>query len=220
MRAKHYQHMQTPTSQDPAAERPLAKSALSGAARLIELEHLAETARKVRDQAASELTRNNGSTHHVAHERMAAAERMLRKAQQEIAELRSCENLSGAATTPAEQRKDFELAVLLGHSKARFHLDTPSQLTLQEQQFSRRNREDRRTSSKHNADSASGWRMLAFAVLIVAGIGIGAMAVSGFLNTGTLDGAAQAVREGTSHMVDRLRGLLPISAADGAAVAA
>lgn len=219
MYAKSYQHMQTPTSQDPTVERPLAQSALSGEARLIELEHLAETARKVRDQAASELTRNNGSSHHVARERMAAAERMLRKAQQEIAELRSRQN-DPDTVAPADQRKDFELAVMLGHSKARLNLETPPQLTLQEQQFSRRDREDRRTPPKRSARSASGWRSLAFTVLVVAGIGISAVAISGFLSTGTIDGAAQAVRDSTGHMVDRLRGLLAVSAADNVDLAA
>lgn len=220
MHAKTIQHMQTPTSQDPATERPLAQSALSGEARLIELEHLAETARKVRDQAAAELTRNNGSTHHVARERMAAAERMLRKAQQEIAELRSRQNTPDAVATPAAQRKDFELAVMLGHSKARFNLDAPPQFTLQEQPVSRRDRDDRRTQSKRNAQNTSGLRSLVFALLIATGIGVVALATSGFLSTGTFDGAAQAVRDGTSQMVDRLRGLLAISAADSGSHAA
>lgn len=220
MHAKPYQHMQTPTSHDPTTERPLAQSALSGQARLIELEHLAETARKVRDQAASELTRNNGATHHVARERMAAAERMLRKTQQEIAELRSRQNMPGAAAAPADQRKDFELAVLLGHSKARFNLDAPPQLTLQEQQFSRRERDETRAQSWRSARNTSGWRSLALATLVSIGIGLGALAVSGFLSTGTVDGAAQAVRDGTTQFIDRVRGLLAISAADHDSLAA
>lgn len=220
MHAKNYQPMHTPTSHDQTTDRPLAQSALTGQARLIELEHLAETARKVRDQAASELTRNNGDTHHVARERMAAAERMLRKAQQEIAELRSQQNTPGTASVPVDQRKDFELAVLLGHSKARFNLESSPQLTLQEQQAPRRQREEQRPDSRRNARNTSGWRSLTFAALVVAGIGIGAMATAGYLSTGTLDGAAQAVRDGTSQMVDRLRGLLAISAADHVTLAA
>lgn len=214
MHANHHQPMHTPSSQDPTAERPLAQSALSGHARLIELEHLAETARKVRDQAASELTRNNGTTHHVAREHMAAAERMLRKAQQEIAELRSCQNMPDAAVTTTDPRKDFELAVLLGHSKARFNLETPPQLSLQEQQISRRDREDQHTHSRRTARSPSGWRSLALATLVIAGIGIAALAVSGFIATGTVDGAAQAVRDGTTQFIDQVRGLLAISAVD------
>lgn len=204
--------IQPPAPRDTASERPLAQSALSGEARLRELEHLAETARKVRDQAASELTRNSGATHHIARDRMAAAERMLRKAQQEIAELRGRQNVADAATTPAAQRKDFELAVMLGHSKARFNLDNPSQLTLQEQEFSHRNRDDGRTQGKRAARGTSSWRSLMFGLLAITGIGIGTLAAYGFLSTGTVDGATQAVRDGTSQMVDRLRSLLAISA--------
>lgn len=212
MRANIHQQVQTPAPRDTAGERPLAQSALSGEARLHELEHLAETARKVRDQAAAELTRNTGSTHHIARDRMAAAERMLRKAQQEIAELRSSpQGAPDAAATPAAQRKDFELAVLLGHSKARFNLDNPSQLTLQEQQFTRRSRDDSRTA-KRVARSTSPWRSLMFGLLLISGIGVGALGTYGFLSTGTLDGATQAVRDGTSIMVDQLRSLLAISA--------
>lgn len=214
MHTKPQQPISAPAAQATRGETPLAQSAFSGEARLRELEHLAETARKVRDQAAAELTRNNGSTHHIARDRMSAAERMLRKTQQEIAQLR--EQLAAvalsnpsAAPQPAAQTKDFELAVMLGHSRARFNLDTPSQLTLQEQDFSRRVRDDKQTSGKRATRAASLWHTLTFGLLIAAGIGIGALATYGFINTGTLDGAARAVREGTTQMVDRLRGWIP-----------
>lgn len=103
--------------------RRLATSAFSGETRLRELEHLAETARRVRDQATAELARQ-GSAHHIARDRIAAAERMLQKAEKEIAELQA-----KLATAPqpaakpdaATSSQDFELAVMLGHSKARFN---------------------------------------------------------------------------------------------------
>lgn len=209
MHATHYQHIQTPAARDTRGDTPLAQSVFSGEARLRELEHLAETARKVRDQAAGELTRNNGSTHHIARDRMAAAERMLRKTQQEIAELRQQlgNSTPAAASQSAAQPKDFELAVMLGHSRARFNLETSPQLTLQEQHFSRRNRDEGR-APKRAAQTASTWRTLTFGLLFTAGIGIGTLAAYGYISTGTIDGAAQAVREGTTHVVDRLIGLL------------
>lgn len=209
MQENNYQISQTPFSREAVCERPLAQSALSGQARLLELEHLAETARKVRDQAAAELTRNTGSTHHIARDRMAAAERMLRKTQQEIAVLRHPQGASATAATPAAQRKDFELAVLLGHSKARFNLDNPSPLSLQEQQFTRRNRDDSRPTQR-DRQNISAWRSVVFGLLLVSGVITVALATHGFLTTGTLDGATRAVRVGTSQMVEQLRGLLAI----------
>lgn len=212
MHAKTKQPIPAPAA---TGEAPLAQSVFSGEARLRELEHLAETARKVRDQAAAELTRNNGSTHHIARDRMSAAERMLRKTQQEIAQLR--EQLGSAAPAaapqPSVQPKDFELAVMLGHSRARFNLDSPTQMTLQEQEFSRRVRDDKQPSARRASRAASLWHTMTFGLLMAAGIGIGALATYGFINTGTLDGAAQAVREGTTQMVDRLRGWIPSLAA-------
>lgn len=101
-------------------DQPLAPSASSGAARLRELEHLAETARRVRAQAAAELARP-GSTHHIARDRIAAAERMLHKAKKEIAELRAALGTAHPSLPqppmprPASAAQDFELAVLLGH---------------------------------------------------------------------------------------------------------
>lgn len=207
MHATDYQHIQTPTARNTSGEAPLAQSALSGVARLRELEHLAETARKVRDQAAGELTRNHGTTHHIARDRMAAAERMLRKTQQEIAELREQlgNSITAAAPQSGAQPKDFELAVMLGHSRARFNLETSPQLTLQEQHFSLRSRDEGR-APKRAAQTTSTLRTFTFGLLAVAGIGIGALAAYGFISTGTIDGAVQAVRDGTTRIVAQLHG--------------
>lgn len=197
-------------------DRPLAPSALSGEARLRELEHLAETARKVRDQAAAELTRNSGSTHHVARERMAAAERMLRKTHHEIAQLREQLVTAPASVgTSATKAKDFELAVMLGHSRARFNLDGAPQYSLQEQPAVRRIHDAKPVASKRSGRSSSLWRTLSFGLLIAAGIGVAVPAFNGYLDTGTLDGAAQAVRSGTTQVVNRLRDLLTLPSDTG-----
>lgn len=212
MHAKNDQPTSRHGSYEAAADKPLAQSALSGEARVRELEHLAETARKVRDQAGAELTRNSGSTHHVARERMAAAERILRKTQQELAQLREQLGTPEPSAAPA---KDFELAVMLGHSRARFNLEGASQYSLEEQPVSRPSREARTASHKHSVRATSLWRTLTLGLLIAAGIGIGIPAFHGFIDTGTMDGAAQAVQEGTTHMVNRLRYLLTLPADTG-----
>ena len=216
MHAKNQQPTSRPTTRETIGDKPLAQSALSGEARLRELEHLAETARKVRDQAASELTRNSGSTHHVARERMAAAERMLRKTQQEIAQLHDQLGTAKSAKVPsAEPSNDFELAVMLGHSRARFNLDGASPYTLEERPVTRASREAKAGPRKPGARMPSLWRTLTFGLLIAAGIGVAAPAFYGFISTGTMDGATQAVRDGTTQVVNRLRDWLTLPSDTG-----
>lgn len=215
MHAKNDQPNIPSAALEAAGDRPLAPSALSGEARLRELEHLADTARKVRDQAASELTRNSGSTHHVARERMAAAERMLRKAQQEIAQLREAQGIGGTGAPAGQQAKDFELAVMLGHSRARFNVEGGSTLSLQERPAPQRSHDIKSAAGKRGRQAPSLWRLLGFGLLIAVGIGIGSQAIHGYIETGTVDGAAQAVRTGTTHLVDRLRDLLTLPAQTG-----
>ena len=188
--------------------RPLAGSVFSGEARLRELQHLAETARKVRDQAAAELTRN-GSTHHIARDRIAAAERMLRKTQQEIAELRA---LLGPAVqvpaAPATRRNDFELAVLLGHSPTRFNQGDSAQPSLQLQDTASRGSHVVGTGHKPMARAKTGarsrfsWRPLMFG--LVVGLGIAAGAISAFLALAD-DSTSAAVRDGTAEAITKLR---------------
>ena len=124
MRAMKFQNW----PQHPAQSRgdhPLAQSAFNGENRLRELEHLAETARKVRDQAAADLTRN-GNTHHIARDRLAAAERMLQKTKKEMQELRAQLGLDKPKPKPKptpQSAEDFELAMLLGNSNKRLKRD-------------------------------------------------------------------------------------------------
>lgn len=166
----------------PNGERPLAQSAFSGEARLRELEHLADTARKVRDQAAAELTRGSGTTHHVARERIAAAERMLRKSQQEIAELRAqrAQPVTGTgAPQPSITAQDFELAVLLGHNKGRFNqvggvhapLELQQDVTAAISKASIRHTQAHHRASKSGAGGKRNWT---FGALLALGLGLGA----------------------------------------------
>lgn len=203
----HANKFSVPTVAEAGNEsRPLAGSALSGEARLRELQHLADTARKVRDQAAAELTRN-GSTHHIARDRIAAAERMLRKAQHEITELRA--RLGPALRTPAApptKRNDFELAVLLGHSTARFARGDAAQPALQLQDTASRGSQAIGTGYKPiaraKAPAGSSWRLLVFG--LVVGLGIAAGAIGAYVALADASASA-AVRDGTADAFTKLR---------------
>lgn len=221
-------HATKPKQNQPAGDGPLAQSVFSGEARLRELEHLAETARKVRDQAAAELTRN-GSTHHIARDRIAAAERMLRKTQQEIAELRAQLGPTPRPAAPSAQvaPQDFELAVLLGHSKARFNRGDAGQSELQLQQVSGPRMAKTpapRTGTKaaprrapaYAAQARTGTmgRTLAFSVLIAFSVGMGAIGTYALAKTGSIAEATQFVREQGQQLFVRLRTLLPSAGLD------
>lgn len=221
-------HANTFKQTQPAGDGPLAQSAFSGEARLRELEHLAETARKVRDQAAAELTRN-GSTHHIARDRIAAAERMLRKTQQEIAELRAQLGPTPRPAAPAAQvaPQDFELAVLLGHSKARFNRGDTAQSGLQLQQDSgprvtktptprakTKSAPKRMHAHAPQATTGSWGRTLVFSALIAFSVGLGAIGTYAIAKTGSLTEASQFVREQGQQLFVRLRALLPSAGLD------
>ncbi len=209
MHAKKSQQPLQPRSG--AIDRPLATSAFKGQARLRELEHLAETARKVRDQAASELTRG-GATHHIARDRIGAAERMLQKTQQEIAELRAH---LGPTPDPAAapKPKDFELAMMLGHNKATFNRDEAGQLAYEIQQDAPARSAKKTTSGKPAARAGkhtrSAWRTLTFAMLISIGAGLGAIGTYALATTGSLTEASQVVHDGAFQLVNKLRALMP-----------
>lgn len=217
----HAKQSQPPLQpQSGGTERPLATSAFKGQARLRELEHLAETARKVRDQAASELTRG-GSTHHIARDRISAAERMLTKTQKEIAELRAQLGQSANPRTIAQspKPKDFELAMMLGHSKASFNRDEAGQTAYEIQQdgparYSHKTAGTgtaRKTvHSRITKATGSAWRNLSFAVLLSIGAGLGAAGTYLLATTGSLSEASQVLRTETLQLVDRVRTLIPV----------
>lgn len=226
MHAKKYPILAAPEAGNES--RPLAGSALSGEARLRELQHLADTARKVRDQAAAELTRN-GSTHHIARDRIAAAERMLHKTQQEIAELRA--QLGPALRTPAApttKRDDFELAVLLGHSTARFAQGDAAQPALQLQDTASRGSQaigkGYKPTARVKAPAGPSRRLLVFGLMV--GLGIAAGAIGAYVALAD-NSASAAVRDGTAEAFTKLRdtwsglvGAASLSRAGGSSIAA
>lgn len=167
-------------------ERPLAQSVFSGEARLRELEHLADTARKIRDQAAAELTRGSGAAHHIARERISIAERMLRKTQLEIAELRDQLNTPSGIrnTTPASTTaKDNELAILLGHSTGRFNQVGGAHAPLSLQQEDGHNRQYSAASHPHHSSGTASHKTstpvssAVIGTLVIFGLGVGALAL-------------------------------------------
>lgn len=210
MHAKQSQPPLTP--QSGGTERPLATSAFKGQARLRELEHLAETARKVRDQAASELTRS-GSTHHIARDRIGAAERMLRKTHQEIAELRAQLGPASEPAAASPKQKDFELAMMLGHSKASFNREEAGQIAYEIQQGAPVRSANKTATVKPALRSGkhprSVWRTLTFAVLISIGATFGAAGTYVLATTGSLTETSQVVRDSAVQLVERLRTLIP-----------
>lgn len=205
--------------QSGGAERPLATSAFKGQARLRELEHLAETARKVRDQAASELTRG-GSIHHIARDRISAAERMLAKTHKEIAELRAQLGPSASPSVAQSPKpKDFELAMMLGHSKASFNRDEAGQTAyeIQPDGPARNAHKTARSGAPHktlhnrtNKAPRSPWRSLSFAVLLSIGAGLGAAGTYFMATTASLNEASQVLRTETLQLVNRVRALLTV----------
>ncbi|MFN2309246.1 MAG: hypothetical protein ABR553_05855 [Gammaproteobacteria bacterium] len=204
----------------PGGERPLAQSVFDGEARLRELGHLAETARKVRDQAAAELTRNS-SAHHIARERIAAAERMLRKTQKEIAELREKQGVRAPAVE-AGASGDFELAMLLGHSKARFNPegDTQTPLQLQSDKAGRAQRTTPRGAvpdAQRDRPAPAGGRRLLFGALVGLGLCLGALGSYAVIQTGSVSAAAGFIHGQGQQLWDRLRTLAAAPAITGQA---
>lgn len=206
------QHRSSPAPR--GNSQPLAPSAFSGETRLRELEHLAETARRVRDQAAAELARQ-GSAHHIARDRIAAAERMLQKAEKEIAELRAeLETAPSPASEPATSVQDFELAVLLGHSRARLNRAGQASSSFQLEQdksASPRVRTAARTDSRtvrpatarHGAAPATRGHGLALGLLAALGVGL---VIFGVYVLNGADAAPQAVRQTIGTLIPGLAG--------------
>lgn len=221
------EHKSQQALQNQTGERPLATSAFSGAARLRELEHLADTARKVRDQAAAELTRGSGTTHHLARERIAAAERMLRNTQQEIAELHAAlaQPVTGTGTPQTTiTPHDFELAVLLGHNRGRFNQVGGAHAPLELKQDAGLGRSQAAiatASARHNQNprestsGRNGKRTWTFSLLLVLGLGLGAFGTYAMFNQNVMVDATQVVRDGTTQLMIRLRALLPTTDAGG-----
>lgn len=105
------------SGQETSPEREkLAETPFSGKARLRELEQLAKTARRVRDDAEMELA-DSRTSRAIAEQRISTCERTIRKAEEEMAELRAelyhSENLDSDGND-YKSAEDFELAVLLG----------------------------------------------------------------------------------------------------------
>ena len=94
----------------------LAETPFSGNARLRELQQLANTARRVREDAERELA-DSRTSRAIAEQRISTCERTIRKAEEEMAEIRADlyhrEHL-GDDASDFKSSEDFELAVLLG----------------------------------------------------------------------------------------------------------
>ena len=229
MSASIYDHKPQPSTPVQSDNRPLAQSVFKGQARLRELEHLADTARKVRDQAAAELTRGSGATHHIARDRIGAAERMLRKSQKEITELRAQLAIpgnpvnTGAAMASTIAPQDIELAIMLGHNKGRFNQVGGEHAPLELQQEARLggSRITATTQTRRDGQDSGTTRdrsHKAVSLVLLIGLAIGALGTAAMLNHKFVDKAAQIVREGTEQLFMRIYTLLPTSDASSHAI--
>ena len=123
MASKRSNHSLPGGTPDPAAAdggregETLGQTAFGGQARLEQLERLAKTARHVRQIAQQELAESRTSRE-VAEQRIATCERTLRKAEDEMARIRSelyrFQQQAGAEAGKYRSAEEFELAILLG----------------------------------------------------------------------------------------------------------
>ncbi len=215
MSASLYDHKSPSSTPVQGDNGPLAQSAFKGESRLRELEQLADTARKVRDQAAAELTRGSGATHHIARDRIGAAERMLRKSQREITELRAqlaIPSIADATLARTIAPQDLELAIMLGHTKGRFNQVGGEHAPLALQQEARLvGQTHRHSQANWVSDTAKARSHMVVSLVLLIGLVIGALGTLAMLNHKFVDEAAQIVREGTEQLFNRIYTLLPTS---------
>lgn len=211
----------------PDAASGIAPSAATGADRVRELEHLLETARKVRDQADAELA-STSAMNEAARKRIEAARRMEQKVEAELRRMRlETARREGRKVwapgdplpteTPARST-DFEVALLTGSPRPRLRRDpSESDLRLAEDEprpapppraATPRGKSGRRTPHDRRRAAAaaparrrgSALRSLAIAVIVTLGVGLGAAATVMLLQPQLLDRALASVP---------LNGLLP-----------
>jgi len=178
-------------------DAPLPEGALSGEARLRELEHLLRTATEVREQAEREML-NSTAAHEAARQRIAAAERMQHKAEQELVRLRTElareELRKGKCWSPGDPLRehhpatptsDFEVAMLTGTARPLMGGGStlarePAQLSISEEQPARpaaaTHRHPRSRTQEHRAPKGRGLRGFALGMIVLAGIAMGAAA--------------------------------------------
>ena len=178
-------------------DAPLPESALSGEARLRELEHLLRTATEVRKQAEQEML-NSTAAHEAARQRIAAAERMQHKAEQELVRLRTelaREKLrKGKCWSPGDPLRehhpatptsDFEVAMLTGTARPLMGrhgtlAGEQAQFSISEEQQARpastSRRPPRSRTQEQTARNGRGLRGLALGMIVLAGVAMGATA--------------------------------------------
>ena len=194
----------------PAAASGIAPSAATGADRVRELEHLLETARKVRDQADAELA-STSAMNEAARKRIEAARRMEQKVEAELRRMRlETARREGRkvwapgdplpSETPAA-RSDFEVTLLTGTPRVRLRRDpSESDLRLAEDEPRRapprraaRTRAQARPGSRQPRPAAraprggGALRSLAIGIIVTLGVGLGAAVTLVLLQPQLLD---------------------------------
>ena len=204
------------TAFDPKGET-LAQTPFGGQARLIELERLAKTARRVRQIAEQELAESRTSRG-VAEQRIATCERTLRKAEDEMARIRSelyrSQQQAGAEAGNYQSAEEFELAILLGKAA---RAEEPSNEDIAALQLTPLPKADKKKTTRqtklapsrgisreqHKTSEGTG-RRLGFALLVTLGAVVGATLTYLALTTPSIKENVQSMATDSAGVIDEL----------------
>ena len=223
MASKLSNHSLRGSNSDPAAAdgnpkgETLGQTAFRGQARLEQLERLAKTARHVRQIAQQELAESRTSRE-VAEQRIATCERTLRKAEDEMARIRSelyrFQQQAGAEAGKYRSAEEFELAILLGKTARAENPSTENiaALELTPLPKSDKKKTTRRpklapfrsvTQEQHDSSHKTALR-LGFGLLVVLGIIIGATLTYLALTTPSVKENVKSLATDPARLIDEL----------------
>lgn len=201
---------------NPDRER-LAETPFTGEARLHELEQLAKTARRVREDAERELA-DSRTSRAIAEQRISTCERTIRKAEEEMAEIRADlyhrQHLDREASD-FQSAEDFELAVLLG--KATRH-EKASEQDIADLELSPLPKPEKRRPPTHakpapfrsvpranHKPKHGNSRRIGFPLLVTAGVVIGASATYTALKSPTIQENVAAIATDSGRLMEEVR---------------
>lgn len=197
--------------------KKLAETPFSGKARLRELEQLAKTARRVREDAERELA-DSRTSRAIAEQRIATCERTIRRAEEEMAEIRADlyqgEHLDGDESD-FKSSEDFELAVLLGKTARREELSereiadlelSPLPKSEQRRQPQQSRPAPFRSVPRRGQNPNSGpTRRIGFMLLVTAGALLGASITYTALKSPAIQKNVAAIASDPGQLIEEVR---------------
>jgi hypothetical protein len=195
----------------------LTQTPFGGQARLNELERLAKTARRVRQIAEQEVAESSISRD-VAEQRIATCERTLRRAEDEMARIRSelyrSQQQAGAEAGNYESAEEFELAILLGKAArteepsnddiAALELTPLPKADKKKTQRQEKPAPFREMSREQHKSSDGTGRRLVFALLVTLGAFVGATLTYLALTSAPIKENVQSVATDPIRLIDKL----------------